>query len=151
MWCPAGCYYYLGSAHVLTADTIYVHARLTRMPVLHRHIVRAPQTAVTNKQIDTSAYVELSEVISAPTDTPTCRLCWDTEEEQGNELISPCACSGSLKYIHRRCLLDWQRTLRSQGQGRRANTCELVGPRLMLLHACMPSSRRAYLPLVPSH
>jgi hypothetical protein len=53
-----------------------------------------------------------------------CRLCWG-EAEEGDELLSPCSCSGSLKYIHQHCLSDWQRTLRQQGQGRRAHICEL--------------------------
>lgn len=55
-----------------------------------------------------------------------CRLCWgEADAEPGGQLISPCSCSGSLQYIHKRCLLDWQRTLRSQGLGRRALECEL--------------------------
>ncbi|KAF8061064.1 alpha-glucosidase [Scenedesmus sp. PABB004] len=63
-------------------------------------------------------------------DERTCRLCWGEAEPGargggGGELLSPCACAGSLKWIHRRCLADWQRTQRSQGQGRRAHVCEL--------------------------
>ncbi|KAI8469066.1 MAG: hypothetical protein J3K34DRAFT_424983 [Monoraphidium minutum] len=55
-----------------------------------------------------------------------CRLCWgEADSAWGGDLLSPCRCSGSLKFIHRRCLLDWQRTLRTQGLGRRAATCEL--------------------------
>jgi len=55
---------------------------------------------------------------------PICRLCWG-DAEAGDPLLSPCSCSGSLKYIHQHCLADWQHTLRSQGQGRRAHICEL--------------------------
>lgn len=53
-----------------------------------------------------------------------CRLCWG-EAADDDELLSPCSCSGSLKFIHAHCLQDWQRTLRAQGQGRRAHICEL--------------------------
>lgn len=36
-------------------------------------------------------------------DAPICRLCWQEEDqEQGGRLFSPCACSGTLKYIHER-------------------------------------------------
>jgi hypothetical protein len=62
-----------------------------------------------------------------------CRLCWGEgqtadgvlQDSCADPLISPCACAGSLKWIHRQCLQDWQRTLRAQGQGRRAHICEL--------------------------
>lgn len=37
-----------------------------------------------------------------------CRICWGTEEElQGNEfnpLISPCNCTGTMGFIHLKCL-----------------------------------------------
>lgn len=59
-------------------------------------------------------------------EAPICRLCWsEADDGWGGDLLSPCRCSGSLQFIHRRCLLDWQRTLRSQGLGRRATHCEL--------------------------
>lgn len=54
-----------------------------------------------------------------------CRLCWGEAEEDDDPLLSPCNCSGSLQHIHHKCLSDWQRTLRAQGQGRRAHICEL--------------------------
>jgi len=37
-----------------------------------------------------------------------CRFCFD-EEEEGNELISPCRCKGGQKWIHLGCLRKWQR------------------------------------------
>lgn len=36
-----------------------------------------------------------------------CRICFETK----GELISPCNCNGSLKYIHRECLQKWRKTL----------------------------------------
>lgn len=54
-----------------------------------------------------------------------CRLCWQPAEDADDPLLSPCACSGSLAWIHEGCLRDWQATLRGQGQGRRAHLCEL--------------------------
>lgn len=35
-----------------------------------------------------------------------CRIC-HCEGEDGNKLISPCLCMGSLKYVHLRCLQKW--------------------------------------------
>jgi len=36
-------------------------------------------------------------------DIKTCRICHETE----GSLIYPCACQGTLKYVHIRCLRDW--------------------------------------------
>eukprot|EP00746_Dinoflagellata_sp_MGD_P042365 gnl/MRDRNA2_/MRDRNA2_20273_c0_seq1.p1 gnl/MRDRNA2_/MRDRNA2_20273_c0~~gnl/MRDRNA2_/MRDRNA2_20273_c0_seq1.p1 ORF type:complete len:169 (+),score=21.01 gnl/MRDRNA2_/MRDRNA2_20273_c0_seq1:87-593(+) len=36
-----------------------------------------------------------------------CRYCF----EEGGQLISPCACAGSQKFVHFECLLRWQRSL----------------------------------------
>lgn len=40
-------------------------------------------------------------------DERVCRYCLDDEE--GDDLISPCACSGGQKYVHLKCLRRWQR------------------------------------------
>eukprot|EP00828_Plagiopyla_frontata_P033783 TRINITY_DN43894_c0_g1_i1.p1 TRINITY_DN43894_c0_g1~~TRINITY_DN43894_c0_g1_i1.p1 ORF type:complete len:117 (-),score=13.77 TRINITY_DN43894_c0_g1_i1:225-575(-) len=34
----------------------------------------------------------------------SCRICFSGNFTKGNPLISPCNCSGSLKYIHLQCL-----------------------------------------------
>ncbi|XP_022103934.1 E3 ubiquitin-protein ligase MARCH9-like [Acanthaster planci] len=38
-------------------------------------------------------------------DTPTCRICQDSKAPY--RLVSPCGCSGSSEFVHRRCLLKW--------------------------------------------
>eukprot|EP00210_Caulerpa_lentillifera_P009684 g9239.t1 len=59
-----------------------------------------------------------------------CRFCWQPEdEERGGELLAPCRCSGSVKYIHRRCLGAWQRTQRSQGALRKSYRCDICKER----------------------
>ncbi|KAJ0965585.1 hypothetical protein J5N97_026723 [Dioscorea zingiberensis] len=40
-------------------------------------------------------------------DLPQCRICLDTEEE---DLIAPCHCRGTQKYVHRSCLDNWRST-----------------------------------------
>lgn len=36
---------------------------------------------------------------------PFCRICWDAEDQDpGGSLLSPCACSGTMKWVHFRCL-----------------------------------------------
>lgn len=37
-------------------------------------------------------------------DSKTCRICFDSEEE---DLIKACKCSGTLGYVHRKCLSHW--------------------------------------------
>lgn len=37
-----------------------------------------------------------------------CRICFDTQEEPHNRLITPCLCRGSQKYIHEVCLHQWR-------------------------------------------
>ena len=37
-----------------------------------------------------------------------CRICWEKEiDTEDNPLIHPCLCSGSIKWVHRQCLLKW--------------------------------------------
>ncbi|GKD41598.1 E3 ubiquitin protein ligase MARCH8, partial [Tanacetum coccineum] len=38
---------------------------------------------------------------------PQCRICLDTE---GEDLIAPCHCRGTQKYVHRSCLDNWRST-----------------------------------------
>ena len=38
---------------------------------------------------------------------PVCRICFEGPEEATNPLVSPCVCSGSLRYIHLDCLRRW--------------------------------------------
>lgn len=46
-----------------------------------------------------------------PKPKPICRICYVEEEEgvngENNPLIQPCSCSGSMKYIHLKCLRHW--------------------------------------------
>jgi hypothetical protein len=43
-----------------------------------------------------------------------CRICFD--DDNSNELISPCLCRGSSLYVHRKCLDDW-RSQNANGRG----------------------------------
>ncbi|XP_059645077.1 uncharacterized protein LOC132286722 isoform X2 [Cornus florida] len=40
-------------------------------------------------------------------DHPQCRICLDAE---GEDLIAPCHCKGTQKYVHRSCLDNWRST-----------------------------------------
>lgn len=43
---------------------------------------------------------------------PTCRIC-DYPGEAVNQLISPCRCSGTSKFVHEQCLNKWLETINS--------------------------------------
>lgn len=38
-----------------------------------------------------------------------CKICMSSEYQPENPMISPCACSGSMKYIHYKCLETWMK------------------------------------------
>ena len=52
--------------------------------------------------VDTATAHPLYEVQSVE----VCRICYESGET-GNPLISPCKCSGSMQYIHLKCLRRW--------------------------------------------
>jgi putative AlgH/UPF0301 family transcriptional regulator len=58
-----------------------------------------------------------------------CRICLELEENslgQGAEdLISPCNCRGTQKYVHKSCLAEWQRVSLQQPNPRRAYECSV--------------------------
>ena len=55
-------------------------------------------------------------------DTPECRICLDSDTSEKGELISPCVCAGSQKYIHRSCLNRWRNGNRD---GESYTNCEI--------------------------
>ena len=36
-----------------------------------------------------------------------CRICLDEFDDEFNPFITPCKCSGSMKFIHLKCLRKW--------------------------------------------
>ena len=53
-------------------------------------------------------------------DAPTCRFCFEGQEG-GRELIAPCECIGSVKFIHKDCLRRWQAHQRLEAASQRAD------------------------------
>ena len=50
-----------------------------------------------------------------------CRICL---EEDGVDLFAPCACSGSIKWVHRECMHEWLTTSPNREDMRRCNQCQ---------------------------
>ncbi|KAF4682816.1 hypothetical protein FOZ60_010072 [Perkinsus olseni] len=65
-----------------------------------------------------------------------CRICFSPGETKGNELIAPCMCKGSQKWVHVSCLQRWQRAMQVIGAGdfasEKATTCSVCQGRFAL-------------------
>lgn len=81
------------------------------------------------------SYVDADETCSlVNSEQPQCRICLDSE---GKDLIAPCDCKGTQKYVHRSCLDNW----RSTKEGFAFAHCTECRARF-LLRANVPSDRR---------
>ncbi|KAI3427211.1 hypothetical protein D9Q98_007146 [Chlorella vulgaris] len=57
---------------------------------------------------------------------PSCRICWqEADDDQDGELLAPCLCSGSSRFVHRRCLMEWMRTVAEQKGVVAAQQCDV--------------------------
>ena len=57
-----------------------------------------------------------------------CRICYNGNEEE--PLLSPCSCSGSIKFVHQSCLLKWLKA--------RKPNCELCNYNYVILKKAKP-------------
>ncbi|KAL6972570.1 RING-type E3 ubiquitin transferase [Sarracenia purpurea var. burkii] len=58
--------------------------------------------------VDDSRCIEVDETCNlVNADQPQCRICLDIG---GEDLIAPCHCKGTQKYVHRSCLDNWRST-----------------------------------------
>ncbi|XP_052312565.1 uncharacterized protein LOC7469466 isoform X2 [Populus trichocarpa] len=58
--------------------------------------------------VDDSESIQIDETCHLVNpDHPQCRICLDNE---GEDLIAPCHCKGTQKYVHRSCLDNWRST-----------------------------------------
>lgn len=79
----------------------------------------SPPTAAANT-IPTTTIIsstDYNSYRSSQDDVPTCRICHCAESPTSSgfvKLISPCHCSGSLKYVHHGCLQQWLDATNSQ-------------------------------------
>lgn len=55
-----------------------------------------------------------------------CRICLDNQCSPTNDFISPCKCSGTLKYVHRNCFDRWSRERSRYDQQFRCEICNTL-------------------------
>jgi len=66
--------------------------------------------AADNKKKKVEKKVEVEPLkVSAKSlpEAPVCRICLMEDNEADNPLITPCKCSGSMRFIHHACLKTW--------------------------------------------
>lgn len=54
---------------------------------------------------------------------PECRICRCTAEEAGEQLFTPCACKGSLEWVHPSCLEQWRQACPTAASRLRCDMC----------------------------
>ncbi len=70
----------------------------------------------------------------------TCRICLDTEYTADNDLIAPCKCAGTSKYVHRSCLDTWRT---NPDRPRAFYACSTCTTKYVLRKAFISSSEEA--------
>jgi hypothetical protein len=62
-------------------------------------------------------------------EAPRCRVCFEPgtfeDQKEDGELIEPCACKGTQRYVHKSCLVRWQQVTQAQPNSRRAFICSV--------------------------
>lgn len=61
---------------------------------------------VENKDLVNNNNLELENNDLEEENNPICRICLDNNDM--NDLIAPCRCSGTSKYVHRKCINHWR-------------------------------------------
>jgi len=80
-------------------------------PILNHHCEIIPITATTTTDHHHHHHdienIDESSRLVVNVDHPQCRICLDLG---GEDLIAPCHCKGTQKYVHRSCLDNWRST-----------------------------------------
>ena len=85
------------------------------------HSVRSADAVVVERLICGNAAPALR--VAGSDDEPQCRICLSSEATEGNPLVAPCNCAGSMQFVHKECLERWQRECLNNGNEERAEVC----------------------------
>ena len=72
----------------------------------HYEEISQPNISARQSVFACSFYSEL-EKASMVESNPACRFCYSKTIDAGNPFLAVCSCSGSTKYIHEECLIEW--------------------------------------------
>lgn len=79
-----------------------------------------------------------SQILGTGSESAFCRICYGTENSKELELISPCACRGSVCHVHRQCLLKWVRSGLALKRAGSSIKCEICTEELPLQLTRLP-------------
>ena len=105
---------------LLCSDALYRHPRRRRAPTGTQHSAINPPTFAAScgslalsRPTQSAPHSNQFTNQSTPMgdDEQLCRFCFESAEEKGEALISPCLCKGDQKYVHLSCLRRWQRAV----------------------------------------
>ena len=70
-------------------------------------VIKKNKNSPTKSRFSGTNPLKKSKSFDEKRENKTCRICYCEDETIENPLIQPCACSGSMKYIHLNCLKHW--------------------------------------------
>ena len=74
---------------------------------VQEHPIKSNSSSVTES---TNSKKSLKKTTNKTKQNKICRICYMEEDDEENPLVQPCICSGSMKYIHLKCLRHWINT-----------------------------------------
>lgn len=89
----------------------------------HRQIECDEHESITSADDARTIYSSSSSSSSLSLNKPFCKVCHIGNGKNGDKLISPCRCSGTMQYIHCGCLLKWLEI--SNRSNEKPMSCEL--------------------------
>ncbi|KAK4423488.1 hypothetical protein Salat_1931600 [Sesamum alatum] len=94
----------MGDHFVLLVDRLLTESTLEAAIGSRNPLKQAVPLTINDSIIDCSSHKD-SDASLSPRKVVECRICQD--EDFDSNMESPCSCSGSLKYAHRKCIQRW--------------------------------------------
>jgi len=94
-----------------------------------------PSTMLASTPIDIMNEPQPKSSGKSPEEADTCRIC-RVEGTEDDPLFYPCKCSGSIKFVHQECLMEWL----SHSQKKHCELCKTPFRFTKLYHPQMPKS-----------
>ncbi|XP_009620560.1 uncharacterized protein [Nicotiana tomentosiformis] len=97
----------------LVVDSSEIEPILSHIAIVEESEDTSPSTEITSSEdcLETAGHLPSVEVDGIQSlshaELSQCRICLDSE---GEDLIAPCHCKGTQKYVHRSCLDNWRST-----------------------------------------
>src|SRR3990167_3137367 len=103
-------------------ECIYYSGALDDPQIIHRVIL--PKTFFRNSELDRNStkWIAVDVPDKVETNEKFCRFCQDDEHK--HDMIVPCKCTGSVAWIHRKCLDQWRAVSNNQDSFMQCDLCK---------------------------